>query len=1260
MTTASEGSRRSSTDSNALQSTAGSATRLGKRKRNIENGDSSVIESNYSLRRKRIQPPEEDVTPPIIPKIKLSQVSMEDTPDLDELHDSIAPLIAKGRGRRSNRFRDETPIDSTLGTPAPGTPYQDLGDMERVKGGRRLPGRRRAPNSNPRIEADLRRQLKLKMNFRTLVKGLKPILDELSKRALDDLEDDENAHEKHPQYKTVQNQLDQYLQRRLSKVDAVFELGTNLTDSNMDKGKAYFEEEYQNRVSELKEQHVANIHAELMEIKRQNEEEEIHITDDENGELGTKRVATSYARAEPFLDPKYDFRSRVFLELDGLLKKRTNQMHIANMVAKELEDNPDQIDKDVMDGEDTLGDQVDPSLHESAVNQLNLLCLAEAAEEIETMPLPTTEGFDALLQAMEVREAPVPQTPSRMPRRLTADRVPLSFISPASEQRPPSGYPEHLIISPTLHARGPPQPIFTVPKSPSTQNRMSLQISTNEPIPFSPTQPRPINPFTGKPIQAYEPQQSSLVSPSQERAVPSQIRPMMPQPSPAVSHSSIDTESRPARRMDIGDLLSNENATFHQVFRADEPQIPAQNPDHPPQIQSRPIESPIMQPPPIPQSPRIQAPAIVQSPNIPIDETPADSSGNPLTSLPGIRAFRNPFSGQPNESVSPLKPASSEPSPVMHHREAQVERISTLPFGVSPNMGHESAKHSPELTRAQSAHSEQRQNYSQSDYSRDGQSRETSRSAITSPEFHRAQPRPKELERRASTANILVQAPSHHRTHSQPSVRRPHLPPSQTPPLQHGTRNPLPYPGPPPQPPQTFQAGPPPPSRPRSNGPPSQLPSTFTPIPQYHSHVVPSPTSTHAPPLPPLPQATHPQYEHQSTDRYSHSGPPPPPPHAYHGPSSQPPSQPPSRPPSRPPSHPSDSYPYQPHSQHGPPSRPPSHTSEAYHYPPHQGQEQYSHPHHSRPPSHSSGPAQHSWEPRPRHGARTYSGPQSPTEPPPLGPAQHYWQPPPRPRQLPRGHSRPQSPTMPNPPQQYGGQILAPQPGSSQQYSHPSPNSPTFQRHPPSGNAFDQGPPPPPPPPQPYPGPTPYAPPPIHQLLPHAPPPPPQRPHSQPTVRPTPGPLPGHSTRTGSPPPPLASPPGSQAATILANSRDPYSGAHNFPIPTLPGGTSEAARILAKSQHSAGGQMGARSEYSSGRHEEQRSDRSNAPWPPIEELTRPEYGERHGDSRPAMHGRAISAGGASDGREARIGDWEQVRERNKNRRYSDHIEDDRG
>jgi hypothetical protein len=1223
MTTASDGSRRSSTDSNALQTNGGSATRLGKRKRNIENGDSSIIESNYSLRRKRIQAPEEDITPPVVPKIRLSQAGGEDTPDFDELHDSIAPLIAQRRGRRSNRFRDETPLDSALGSPAPGTPYQDLGDLERVKGGRRLPGRRRAPNSNPRIEADLRRQLKLKMNFRTLVKGLKPILDELSRRALDDLEDDENAHEKHPQYRVIQDQLDQYLNRRLSKVDAIFKLGTDLTNSNMEKGKEYYELELQNRVSELQEQHLADIRAELMEIKRQNEEEEAHVTDDENGELGTKRVATSYARAEPFLDPKYDSRSRVFLELDGLLNKRTNQMHIANIIAKELEDNPDQVDKAIMDEEDSLGDQIDPSMHDNAVNQLNLLCLAEAAEEIESMPPPTTEGFEALLKAMEVREAPMPQTPSRMPRRLTIDRAPISFVSPASEHRPPLGYPEHLITSPSLQTKPPPQPIF-IPQSPSSQNQIPNQNQTNEPVLFSPSQSRPINPFTGKPIQAYQPQSNQAIPPPQERYNPPQARSMIPQQSPAVSHSSVDTESRPARRMDIGDLLSSESTPYPQVFRADEPQIPVQNPDRLPPIQSRAADTPAMQPPPIPQSPRTHAPAI-QSPNITSDELPVDASGNP-TSLPGIRAFRNPFSGQPNESVSPLKPASAEPSPVMQHREEQTERSSGLPFGVSPNMGHEVIKHSPELICAQSAHSEPRPNYPHSDYSREGQhSRETSRSAITSPEFHRAQSRPMELDRRASTANIIGQGPSHHRTYSQPSARRPQ-PPSETPP---------PYPGPPPLPPP----------RTASTGPPLRISLEYPGGPPYHSHAAPSPTSTHPPPPP---QGPHSHYVHQSRERYSQSGPPP---HVYHGP------------PSRPPSRPSEPYSYHSPAQQGPPSRPPSRPSDPYHYPPHPSQDQ-----HRRRPS-LSGPAQHAWEPRPRHGARAYSGPQSPIEPPPLGPAQQYWQPPPRARQLPRGNSQPQSPTIPNPPHQYGGQALAPQPTGSEQYPPPAHSSPHFQPSgpsqapPPPHSSLPSpqhgpphsyhGPPPNPPPPQ-------HQPPPHHQLPAHVPP-PPQRPHSQPIVRPVPAPLAGHNTRTGSPPPPLASPPGSQAASILANSQNPYTASRNFALPTLLGGTSEAARILAKSQHSAGGPMGVGHEDSSVRHDEQKPVRLNVPWPPAEALVRRESdGGRHGDGRPPMHERAISAGGVSEGREARLGEWEQVREMKKDRRLSDHIEDDRG
>jgi hypothetical protein len=90
-----------------------------------------------------------------------------------------------------------------------------------AKMGRRLPGRRRAPHPNINIETDLRRQLNLKMNYRTLAKVQKTILEELSSRTTNNLKNDPEYYKQVPAYKPLMAALDQRKADRIAQVDAL-------------------------------------------------------------------------------------------------------------------------------------------------------------------------------------------------------------------------------------------------------------------------------------------------------------------------------------------------------------------------------------------------------------------------------------------------------------------------------------------------------------------------------------------------------------------------------------------------------------------------------------------------------------------------------------------------------------------------------------------------------------------------------------------------------------------------------------------------------------------------------------------------------------------------------------------------------------------------------------------------------------------------------------------------------------------------------
>ena len=117
-------------------------------------------------------------------------------------------------------MEQESPIKRAI-TSVPG----DVGLTEDGgKGKKKLPGRRRAPHANPKVEAALRRQLHLRMNYRAVAKALKPILAELSQRSLSELHKNPKAHEEASEYAVVKEGLLQHFERRLALVQKQKEL----------------------------------------------------------------------------------------------------------------------------------------------------------------------------------------------------------------------------------------------------------------------------------------------------------------------------------------------------------------------------------------------------------------------------------------------------------------------------------------------------------------------------------------------------------------------------------------------------------------------------------------------------------------------------------------------------------------------------------------------------------------------------------------------------------------------------------------------------------------------------------------------------------------------------------------------------------------------------------------------------------------------------------------------------------------------------
>jgi len=151
--------------------------------------------------------------------------------------------ISEQQPRRKKRRTTQIPAESadqppelTDASTAPNSPEPENAGVESsqnllhvlptngeapTKLGRRLPGRRRAPHPDINVETDLRRQLNLKMNYRSLAKLQKNILEELSSRATNSLENDPDFFKRCPEYQPLMAGLDQHRDSRLSQINAL-------------------------------------------------------------------------------------------------------------------------------------------------------------------------------------------------------------------------------------------------------------------------------------------------------------------------------------------------------------------------------------------------------------------------------------------------------------------------------------------------------------------------------------------------------------------------------------------------------------------------------------------------------------------------------------------------------------------------------------------------------------------------------------------------------------------------------------------------------------------------------------------------------------------------------------------------------------------------------------------------------------------------------------------------------------------------------
>lgn len=197
-------------DSKPMSRAASDASKTSTKKRRAS-GDSSQSSKTVSARANGVPvQSESDVSDkqPRRKKRKTTETEPEPADPAPELTDAST---APGSPEQMLEIQSNQNLQNVLPTTNADAP---------TKATRRLPGRRRQPHPDVNIETDLRRQLNIKMNYRSLAKIQKTLLEELSNRTTNNLETDPEYHKRCPEYPGLMAALDKYRKSRLDQVHA--------------------------------------------------------------------------------------------------------------------------------------------------------------------------------------------------------------------------------------------------------------------------------------------------------------------------------------------------------------------------------------------------------------------------------------------------------------------------------------------------------------------------------------------------------------------------------------------------------------------------------------------------------------------------------------------------------------------------------------------------------------------------------------------------------------------------------------------------------------------------------------------------------------------------------------------------------------------------------------------------------------------------------------------------------------------------------
>ncbi|CAI6328373.1 unnamed protein product [Periconia digitata] len=376
--------------------------------------------------------------------------------------------VSELQPRRKKRKTTQTPADAadlppelTDASTAPNSPEQMAevdssqnlhhvlpgnGDAP-TKLGKRMPGRRRAPHSDINVETDLRRQLNLKMSYRSLAKVQKLILEELSNRSLRNLEKEPEYYKQVPEYEPLMAGLDQRKESRLAQLNALRGEKLDQLERVRIATEQIEREKYIQRFKDLQEDLLLQCYYRMKQIDREAKGREAAATDDEDNLVAVTYMKFPTTTGDDRLESKYASRSRAYVDTEAMLdedmlRKRLDQVR-SDFVARN-EDADDKI-------EDLPFATYNGRDRTEAVAHWNVMSLLNAAKDVENAPpqppppaVIPNEQADALFLlaslSTEASRGPLPQikkqpqdepSPATLPRQ-SSPMEPL----PSTEEQP--------------------------------------------------------------------------------------------------------------------------------------------------------------------------------------------------------------------------------------------------------------------------------------------------------------------------------------------------------------------------------------------------------------------------------------------------------------------------------------------------------------------------------------------------------------------------------------------------------------------------------------------------------------------------------------------------------------------------------------------------------------------------------------------------------------------------------------------------------